>query len=58
MKMMDLVPTLYTKEKAEEVAKTMNETDDFIYTPIHDPKGTGYSMVEVKDENGGFIAYM
>ena len=58
MKMLDMTPKLFTKEKAEQIAKTMNETDDFIYIPCHDPKGIGYSLIKVQDKNGGFIAYL
>ena len=60
MKMMDLVPTPYTKEKAEELAKMMtkNDEDGWKWNAIHDPKGTGYSLVECRDDNGGFISYL
>lgn len=45
--------TLYTPAKAEAVAAEMNETDeDWSYVVVHDPKGTGYSFIEVYDEDG------
>jgi hypothetical protein len=49
---------LYTREEAERIAKAMTETDEdgWTYVPNHDPKGTGYSFIEVHDETGEFVA--
>ena len=52
------VRTFYTKEQAEEVAAEMNATDDWTYIPKHDPKGTGYSFIEIYDEDGEFVERM
>ena len=45
--------TLYTPAKAEEVAATLNANDpDWTYKVVHDPKGVGYSFIEIYDEAG------
>jgi hypothetical protein len=39
--------------KAEQVAATMQAEDqDWVYTPMHCPKGTGFSYIQIKDEDG------
>lgn len=48
--------TFFTPEKAEAVAAELNATDDWTYLAKHDPAGTGYSFVEVYDEDGEFIS--
>jgi len=58
MKLLDTTHTLYSPDKAEEVAAEMNATDDWNYKVIHDPKGTGYSFIEVYDEDDEFVARM
>jgi hypothetical protein len=48
----------YTPEEAERTAKIMNETDeDWNYVVKHDPKRTGYSFIEVYDEENEFVCY-
>jgi len=43
--------TLFTKEKATTTAKMMKENDpEWDYIPVHDPKGTGYSFIEIYDD--------
>jgi len=54
-KLLDTTEKLFTKEKADQVAKEMNESDDWTYIPNHDPKGTGYSFIEIYDETGEFV---
>jgi len=57
MKKLDTTETLYTKEEAEKVAAELNANDDdWTYTAIHDPKGTGYSFIIIHDEDGEFVA--
>ena len=56
MKLLDITPTLYTKEDADALAKVMNATDDWTYRVVHDPNKTGYSFIEVYDEDGIFVA--
>lgn len=58
MKLLDTTNSLYSKEKAEKIAAEMNAStdDDWLYVPVHDPKGTGYSFVEIYDEDGEFVS--
>lgn len=51
-------PTLYQPEKAEEVADELTAADEdgWTYTAKHDPKGTGFSLIEIYDEDGEFVA--
>ena len=58
MKKLDTTHTLYTKEQAEAIAAEMNATDDWTYTAVHDPRGTGYSFIEIHDEDGEFVGRM
>lgn len=50
---------LLTKEKAEILATDLNANDEdgWTYRAKHDPKGTGYSLVEIFDENGEFVGH-
>ena len=45
---------LYSPAKAEELAEMMNagEEDDVTWIAVHDPKGTGQSFVEGREEDG------
>ena len=56
MKKLDMTSTFYTKEEAEKIVAEMNATDDWTYRPVHDPKGTGYSFIEIYDEDGEFVS--
>ena len=48
---------LFTKEESIKVAAELKAGDpDWDYIPVHDPKGTGYSFINVYDENGAFVA--
>ena len=58
MKTLDTTYKLYTPEEAERVASEMNASDDWTYKPIHCPKGTGLSFIEIYDEDGEFVAKM
>lgn len=55
MKQLDTTGTFYTKEDADRIAAEMNATDDWTYTAMHDPKGTGYSFITIHDEDGEFV---
>ena len=56
MKKLDTTPTLYSREKSIAVAAELKAGDpDWDYIPKHDPKGTGYSFIEVFDEDGEFV---
>lgn len=52
MKKLDTTSQLFTKEEAERIAVEMNADDNWTYRPVHDPKSTGYSFIEVYDEDG------
>jgi len=60
MKLLDQTHNLYTKEQADDTAAMLNDTmdDGWEYTAIHDPAGTGYSFIEVRDEEGKFVGKM
>lgn len=60
MKTLDTTHTLYTKEEAESLAAELTkfDGDDWTYVAIHDPAGTGYSVIEVYDECGEFVSRM
>lgn len=50
-------PTLFAPAKAEEVAAALHEGDeDWDYRVVHDPKGTGYSYIDIYDEDGEFVS--
>ena len=48
---------LFNKEKAIALAEEMNanEDDDWEYRPVHCPKGTGFSFIEIYDKDGEFV---
>ena len=55
----DTTTKLYTKEKADKIVQSMNDQDDdWTYTAVHDPKGTGFSFIEAYDENGELVGTM
>tara|TARA_Y100001970_G_scaffold258436_1_gene338332 strand:- start:68 stop:259 length:192 start_codon:yes stop_codon:yes gene_type:complete len=60
MKMLDSTAKLYSPAAAEAKAAQMNGNadDDWTYAVKHDPKGTGYSLIEVYDEDGEFVALL
>jgi hypothetical protein len=56
MKRMDTTEHLYTPDSADKVAASMRDADpDWTYIVKHDPKGTGYSFVEIYDEDNTFV---
>ena len=56
MKKLDATEKLFTKEDSIKVAAEMKTGDpDWDYRPVHCPKGTGYSFIEVYDEDGEFV---
>ena len=56
MKLLDQTHTLYIKERAEAIATELNAGDeDWTYIVVHDPAGTGYSFIEIHDEDGEFV---
>ncbi|KKM78801.1 hypothetical protein LCGC14_1356380 [marine sediment metagenome] len=56
MKMLDTTHKLFTPQDAIKAAKELHEGDpDWEYRVNHDPKGTGYSFIEIYDEDGDFV---
>jgi hypothetical protein len=50
---------LFLPEKAEQTATEMQKHDeDWTYVVKHDPKGTGYSIIEIYDEENEFVGYV
>jgi len=59
-KMIDSTPKGYEPKKAEQMADELNASldDEWTYRVKHDPKGTGYSLIEVYDEDSEFVTYL
>ena len=53
-------PRLFAPAEAERIATALQagEEDGWSYTADHDPKGTGYSRVEIRDEDGELVDYL
>ncbi len=49
--------TYYTPEEADAMALllTSDPEDDWTYVANHDPKATGYSFVDIYDEDGEHV---
>jgi len=49
---------LFAPKAAEEKAKELNSDshDDWTYEVVHCPKGTGYSYINVYDEDGNLVS--
>lgn len=55
-KTLDTAHTLFDPKTAEKIAAELNESDpDWTYKAVHDPKGAGWSYIEIFDENNEFI---
>lgn len=51
-------PKLFSPADAGKKAAELQAADeDWTYKAKHDPKGTGYSLIEITDENGDFVNY-
>ena len=51
--------TLFSPENAEAQAQILQAGDsDWTYEAIHDPKGTGWSFIVIRDEDGDLIGRM
>lgn len=49
---------LFKSSEADRIASSLNETDpDWNYVVKHDPKGTGFSFIEVYDDEKVFVGY-
>jgi len=49
-----LFPADYANAKAAELNADVD--DDWKYTAVHCPKGTGLSFIEIHDEEGEFVS--
>jgi hypothetical protein len=57
MKKLDATHRLFAKADAIKIAAEMKAGDpDWDYRPVHCPKGTGFSFIEIFDEDGQFVA--
>ena len=57
-KLLNAPAKLMVPAKAESVAAELRECDeDWSYVVKHCPKGTGFSFVEIYDEDGEFVSY-
>ena len=57
-KSLDTTRKLFSPKKADKVAKDLKRGDpDWTYKVVHDPKKTGYSFIEIYDEDGEFVEY-
>ena len=55
--LLNLPHKLFTPERAEIVAKTLNDSDDdWTYVVQHCPQGTGLSFIKIFDEDGEFVS--
>lgn len=55
-KLLDTTPTLFAPAEADRVAAEMAVSDpDWRYVVRHDPAGTGYSLIDIYDEDGTFV---
>jgi len=53
LKQMDTTEKLFSPDEAIKAAAQLRLGDpDYEYIVCHDPKGTGYSFIEVWDEDG------
>jgi len=51
------VYALYTPEQAEKTAAELQAGDpDWKYVVVHCPAGTGFSYIEIYDEDGGYVS--
>ena len=57
MKTLDTTETLFAPAKAIKVAAELAAGDpDWTYTVVHCPRGTGYSFINIFDEDGEFVS--
>ena len=56
-KTLDTTYRLLSPTDAETLAALMRASDpDWSYQAVHDPLGTGYSYIEIRDEDDNFVA--
>ena len=50
---------MFDPKKVDEIAAELQAEDpDWTYKVKHDPKGIGYSLIQIFDEDGIFISNM
>ncbi len=50
---------MFDPKKVDEIAAELQAADpDWTYKVKHDPKGIGYSLIQIFDEDGIFISNM
>lgn len=56
--LINTTPKTFPPHEAEAIAATLTANDDagWTYRARHCPKGTGWSLVDVFDEGGEFVA--
>jgi hypothetical protein len=49
---------LFAKDKAIEICEMLNndEDNDWTFVAVNCPKGTGYSFINIFDEDGEFVS--
>ena len=58
MAKLDVTATLFSKDEANDIAETMNEIDNLIYTPKHNLIGSVYSIINIFDKNNVLLGQM
>lgn len=56
MKLLNNVAKLFTPDQAVKTVNNLQAGDpDWTYVAVHDPKGTGYSFINIFDEDGELV---
>lgn len=54
---LDTTYKLYSPAEADRIVAEMLVADpEWTYVACHDPKGTGYSFIEIYDEEGEYVS--
>ena len=51
------VARLFTPQEAERLAAVLQaeEEEQWTYTVVYDPKGTGYALIRITEEDGNIV---
>ncbi len=56
MKRLDTTRKFFTRKAAEEAVTALQSGEkEWSFVAVHDPKGTGYSFIEIFDEDKIFV---
>ena len=56
MKLLDTTTRLLQPTEAERVARGLTDEDEgWSYTAVHDPQGTGWSFIEIRERGTGIL---